>query len=194
MKTNLFVTPIQEFVWNRSSAELEAIETSIRNRGSIDYSKFIPWVLECAAEYANTVGKTNGYLICKDIWCRTMVHPHSYVPPHIHPNAWAVGSFYLQEGQGDLVLIDPRGYISEWTWNEVSDIDGKPHSSCIDYYYKPKKNTCIFFPGYLKHLVLPSKDSRERTAISWNILYEEEYDVIEQDRIEDTQWIKIGEK
>jgi hypothetical protein len=191
MKTNLFVTPIQEFAWNRSLAELEGIETSIRKNKSIENSKFISWVLECSAEYARTTGKKNGYLICKDIWYRTMVHPHSYVPPHIHPSSWAVGSFYFEDGQGDLVLIDPRGYISEWSWTEVSDIDGNLHSSCTDYYYQPKKNTCIFFPGYIKHLVLPSNDTRQRTAISWNIIFEQDCDVIKQYGIEDYKWIKI---
>ena len=191
MITDLFVTPIQEFEWNRSSTELETIETCIRKNNSIDDSKFMSWVLECSAEYAKTVGKKNGYLICIDMWYRTIVNPQSYVPPHIHPSTWAVGSFYFEEGQGDLVLIDPRGYISEWSWDEVPDIDGNLHSSCTDFYYRPKKNTCIFFPGYIKHLVLPSNDSRQRTAISWNITFEEDIGIIEKFGIADHKWIKI---
>jgi hypothetical protein len=186
---NIFTTPIQEFKWNRSLSELETVKDWTRQKNQD--SKFVSWVLECAAEYAKSVGKNNGYLICIDIWYRTMIHSHSYVPPHIHPSAWAVGSFYFEDGQGDLVLIDPRGYISEWEWTEVSDVDGNIHSSCTDYYYKPKKNTCIFFPAYIKHLVLPSNDSRQRTAISWNILFDEDFSFIEKFGIKKHMWIKI---
>ena len=177
---NLFVTPIQEFEWNRSLSELETVKTCIRKNNSREDSSFVSCLLECSAEYARSVGKQNGYLICKDIWYRTIVNPHSYVPPHIHPSTWAVGSFYFEDGQGDLVLIDPRGYIAEWAWTEMPDIDGNLHSSCTDYYYQPKKNTCIFFPGYVKQLVLPSNQTRHRTAISWNILFEQDSNVIEQ--------------
>ena len=188
---NIFVTPIQEFEWNRSLPELETIKNSIRKNNPIHDSKFTSWVLECAAEYAKSTGKKNGYLVCADIWYRTMLQSHNYVPPHIHPSTWAVGSFYFEDGQGDLVLIDPRGYISEWSWTEVSDVDGNLHSSCTDYYYQPKKNTCIFFPGYIKHLVLPSNSSRQRTAVSWNITFEEDFNIIEKFRIEEHKWIKI---
>lgn len=191
MIKNIFATPIQEFEWTSSLTELEPVKNCIRKSISIEDSKFTSWVLECAVEYAKMVGKNNGYLVCKDIWHRTMVHPHSYVPPHIHPSTWAVGSFYFEDGQGDLVLIDPRGYINEWGWTAVSDIDGNLHSSCTDYYYQPKKNTGIFFPGYIKHLVLPSTDARQRTAISWNIIFEQDSDVVEQYGIEDYKWIKI---
>ena len=188
---NLFVTPIQEFEWNRSLSELKAVETCIKKNKPLEQSGFISWVLECSAEYAKSVGKQNGYLVCMDIWHRTIVNSHSYVPPHIHPSTWAVGSFYFEDGQGDLVLIDPRGYINEWSWTEMSDVDGNLHSSCTDYYYQPKKNTCIIFPCYIKHLVLPSNQTRHRTAISWNIIFEQDNNVIKQFGIEDHKWIKI---
>lgn len=187
---NLFVSPISEYGWNRSTKPLEDIKNSI-----VHYSKseeFMSWILECAADYASNVNKTGGYLVCRDIWIRTMRNPYSYVPPHIHPNAWAVGSFYFEDGQGDLVLFDPRGYLNEqWQWTEIKDIDGNMHSSCTDYYYNPKKNTCIMFPAYLKHMVLPSANQRKRTTISWNITFEDDLEIVESQGIEKNRCIKL---
>jgi hypothetical protein len=82
-----------------------------------------------------------------------------------------VGTFYFNQGMGDIVLLDPRGYINDWKWEGVKDLEGIDHYSSSDYYYTPKEKTCIFFPGYIKHLVLPASNAnkRQRTAISWNI-------------------------
>ena len=189
---NLFSTPVEEFEWNRPLDELEDIKISLDKGNPISNSpEFISWVLECSARYAKSVGKNNGYLVCMDIWNRTLTNAQSYVPPHTHPSTWAVGSFYFDDSQGDLVLIDPRGYLSEWNWTEVLDIDGNRHSSCTDYYYTPKKNTCIMFPGYVKHLVLPTNKHRNRTAISWNILFENDLDVIKKFGIEKNKYIEV---
>ena len=188
---NIFSTPIEEFNWNRSIEELDYIKSSLKNQPISSSKEFVSWVLECSANYAKSVGKANGYLVCMDIWQRTITNSYSYVPPHIHPSTWAIGCFYFEEGQGDLVLIDPRGYISEWNWTEIADIDGNLHSSCTDYYYTPKKNTSVMFPGYIKHLVLPSNNTRNRTVLSWNILFEDDLDVIKKFGIEEYRYIKI---
>ena len=175
---NIFATPIAEFDWDRDPNILSVLETRLL-QDDTSYEKictfesieFITWVLEKAKLYAWSVGRRHGYISCPDIWHRTMTNPANFVPPHIHPSVWAVGTFYFNAGMGDIVLLDPRGYINDWEWKSVKDLDGIDHYSCPDYYHTPKENTCLFFPGYLKHLVLPASNSekRQRTAISWNI-------------------------
>ena len=175
---NIFTTPIAEFEWDRDPNILSVLETRLL-QDDTSYEKictfesieFITWVLEKAKLYAWSVGRRQGYISCPDIWHRTMTNPANFVPPHIHPSVWAVGTFYFNAGMGDIVLLDPRGYINDWKWESVKDLDGNDHYSCSDYYHTPKKHACLFFPGYIKHLVLPTSqsDKRQRTAISWNI-------------------------
>lgn len=185
MIQNIFSTPIQEFHWSNTQVDPSNILDITNN------IVFIQFILDSAKEYAQGIGKRNGYLICRDIWIRTMRQSHSYVPLHDHPGSWAVGTFYLDDGQGDLVLVDPRGYTSEWNWTEMKDIDGNNHSSCTDFYYTPKKNTCIMFPAYIKHMVLPSNKERTRTAISWNISFEESLDTINFLGVDNSRYIEI---
>lgn len=175
---HIFTTPIAEYSWDRNPDTLVKLKQQIVNKSlnfpyndSPEMLEFIDWILTKTEKYAYSVNKTQGYIGLKDMWHRTMTEKDSFVPPHYHPSVWCIGTFYFDDGQGDLVLLDPRG-THDWEFKEITDTDGHKHSSCTDYYYKPKANTCIMFPAYIKHLVLPNKsENRSRTAISWNILH-----------------------
>lgn len=181
----IFTTPIYEKEWDRDPSIIDKLKEIIHSKElNFPYTtneevlEFSKWIIENAKDFAYQTGRTQGYIGLKDMWHRTMKNGSSYVPPHTHPTVWCVGTFYFEDDQGDLVLIDPRG-THDWEFKTVQDNEGHNHSNCTDYYYKPKKNTCIMFPSYLKHLVLPTQEGRLRTAISWNILYDTETKLIE---------------
>ena len=174
----LFTTPVGEYAWDKDPQIIHNLKQQIIDKKfnfpenlSPEMLEFTDWILTNTERYAYNIGKTKGYIVLKDMWYRTMTDQDSFVPPHYHPSVWCIGTFYFDDGQGDLVLLDPRG-THDWEFKEIYDTDGHPHSSCIDYYHTPKKNSCVMFPSYIKHLVLPSKkDNRSRTAISWNMIH-----------------------
>ena len=178
---HIFTTPIAEYSWDRNPETLVKLKQQIADKNlnfpfnsSPEMLEFTDWILTNTQRYAYNINKNSGYILLRDMWHRTMTEKDSYVPPHIHPSVWCIGTFYFDDEQGDLVLLDPRG-AHDFELNEVIDTDGNTHSNCVDYYHKPKANSCVMFPSYIKHLVLPSKnDKRSRTAISWNILYNQE--------------------
>jgi len=175
---HLFTTPIVEIPWDEDTNILYRLKVSLENKNicflqndTAESIFFTKWIVQKSREYALALGNTQGVVGVRDIWYRTLKNQSGYVPPHSHPSTWCVGTFYFEEGQGDLVLIDPRGSI-EFETAEHYDNEGNVHSNCLDFYYTPKPNTAIMFPAYLKHLVLPSKQTkRSRTAISWNTMY-----------------------
>jgi len=176
----IFTTPIYEAEWSGDPSTISTLKKLVLNKNlnfpynnSKEIVEFTNWIIEHSKNFAYQVGKNKGYIGLKDMWYRTMSNSNSYVPPHTHPSVWCIGTFYFEDGQGDLVLIDPRG-SHDWEYGTVKDNEGYNHGNCTDYYYTPKKNTFIMFPAYIKHLVLPAHEGRTRTAISWNLLFETE--------------------
>jgi uncharacterized protein (TIGR02466 family) len=171
---HLFTTPVCVSDWTALEEEagqlgFQLMNSYFDNLQTLESNIFKRQILETAKEYAISTGKDSGYVHLNRVWCRIIKDPAYYVPPHVHSGTWAVGTFYFTAGQGDLVLLDPRG-AHDFNYTQTVDETGQKYSNCTDHYYTPQALHAIFFPAYLKHMVLPSKENtRARMALSWNL-------------------------
>jgi len=208
MLQHIFTTPISFHKWPHSTETTERIYNAAVNASSEgrtfyrdvtttknddDDVVFRKWILETAQQHAWDVGYKQGVVVLRRAWMRVIRNPQNTVPLHYHPEAWCVGTFYFTDGGGDIMLVDPRGYIGEYEVGRVNDAEGKSHSVCNDYYYTPEKNTAIVFPGYLKHMVHSSSqnDERTRVAISWDIRLFLDDECIESCELEDDRYMRL---
>jgi len=176
---HIFTTPISINKWEQDTAVLEQFKQHVLSTRSIYLDLFtqaipgteqiVSWTLDLSAEYASHAGLKGYYVVLQDMWVAVMKGLNTYKPLHHHNGTWGVGTMYFIDGMGDIMLVDPRG-AHPFENKSRLDINGSPHTSCLDYYYTPQKYHAILFPAYLKHMVLPDSCSdRERVAISWNI-------------------------
>jgi hypothetical protein len=187
----LFSTPIATDDWSKHAHVADALCTQFVQANQIKKQDFLTFdsseaeyfkalILESAKQYALSVGQTTGYLILDSCWFRIIEDPNYFVPNHHHPGCWCSGTFYFTEGQGDLVFMDARGSI-DFEQVSIQDIHGNWHSNCTDYYHKPKKYQAVYFPAYVKHMVLPNQNAvRNRIALSWNIARTDDFGLIEK--------------
>jgi hypothetical protein len=196
MFKNLFASPFAEYNWAHDPSVTDRLREQIVNLGPIgnqsshyfdnlppndDVNLVLSWLMEISKDYAHRAGRTSGFLILEHCFGRIITNQNYTIPLHFHYDAYCVGTMYLTEGNGDIVLVDPRGNIGAFEQDmQVKDMDGNSQSICTDYYHTPKKDTAIIFPGYIKHMVQNSKTDyqRVRIALSWDMRYAENLDKI----------------
>jgi len=89
--------------------------------------------------------------------------------PHIHTNSILSGVFYVQvfKNSGDLSFKNP----CEDNMASVLDkniLEYNPYNSS-NWYFKPENNMLLLFPSWLRHMVKPNMDKKQkRISISFN--------------------------
>lgn len=176
---HIFTTPISINKWEQDTTTLEQFKQHVLDTRKLYVDLFsqaisgteqiASWILNLSAEYASHAGFKGYYVVLQDMWVAVMRGPDAYKPLHHHIGTWGVGTMYLVDGMGDIMLVDPRG-AHPFEFKSRLDNNGSQHTNCPDYYYTPQKYHAILFPAYLKHMVLSNPSSnRERIAVSWNI-------------------------
>jgi hypothetical protein len=203
---HLFTTPIDLYKWSYDQGTIDRIRAFIQSKvvegktRYLDYTEvpgedaalFRKWILECSRQYALDLGRTGGYVVLEKVWGRFISNPYYSVPMHHHSEAWCIGTFYFNDGGGDIMIADTRGYTGEFETGRVKDIEGQTHSICTDFYYTPEKDTAIIFPGFAKHMVHASTtDTRLRMALSWNIKHAETDQFIELFQVDSARYLKV---
>ena len=97
------------------------------------------------------------------------IKPGGSDTPHTH-GAYLVGVYYLSvpKHSGDILLHDPRGYIS---WPELNFTPNDPLNRTSRCYHrvKPVEGMLILFPGFLAHSVETNLSNQNRVSIVFNV-------------------------
>ena len=138
-----------------------------QNKYSMELEKFIH---SCISDYKSSYANQNDKLITDwpadffiNGWC-VILRKGGYEAPHIHPNAWLSGCFYIDmpqkviNNEGNIEFI-PYGY----------DIPNK-NSNLPCYSYKPEIGSCILFPSSLFHYTVPFNGKNDRISLAFDII------------------------
>ena len=91
----------------------------------------------------------------------------SFNDRHHHGNSDLSAAYYVSadEVSGDIVFYDPRQAFtfSHPQSSEINNLNAQVKS------VTPKSGTLVLFPSYLDHSVNPSKSSKDRIVISFNV-------------------------
>ena len=122
-----------------------------------EYQRLRRYIEVFGRRYLRRLGYTNNSSL--NIFSWAAVHSHSdFHGPHTHTGELLVGVYYARvtEGSGRLRLFDPRGQIVPF---------GKT------YDFDCQSGQMIFFPSWLQHEALPTKDSNgdHRVIFAFNI-------------------------
>jgi hypothetical protein len=120
-----------------------------------DYQRLRRYIERFGRRYLARVG----YLDIPEfnIFSWAAVHSHSdFHGPHTHTGELLVGVYYarVNKNSGRLRLFDPRGQIVPF---------GKT------YDFNCQSGQMIFFPSWLQHAALPTKDEGDRVIFAFNI-------------------------
>lgn len=137
------------------STDFEILTKALRKQ-AVSYTKALGWNLKS--------------LEMTDCWANVMSH-EGYHTSHIHPGSLISGTFYVTcpKGSGGLRLEDPN-----LTARMVEPVDSgisNEHRKSRQWLFQPKAGQFIFFPSWLRHEVLPCKNTLQpRISISFNFL------------------------
>lgn len=131
-----------------------------------DFKKFLE---DCHHDFIRNVTQliTCGEVIITDCWVNC-AQDGAQQSVHSHANTLYVGTHYLhvEEGAGDLVLLDPAQmpskpyiHLSPTTPNVFNQND-----HCVE----PEEGLLVIWPGNLAHVTTPS--TGRRTSISMNFM------------------------
>ena len=138
-----------------------------QNKHSLELEQFIH---SCISDYKLSYTNKNDKLITDwpdnyfiNGWC-VILREGGYEAPHIHPNAWLSGCFYIDIPQN---ISNNKGNIEFITYGY--DI---PHTNnnlpC--HSYKPENGSCILFPSSLFHYTVPFNGKSDRISLAFDII------------------------
>ena len=138
-----------------------------QNKFSLELEQFIH---SCISDYKLSYTNKNDKLITDwpdnyfiNGWC-VILREGGYEAPHIHPNAWLSGCFYIDIPQN---ISNNKGNIEFITYGY--DI---PHinNNLPCYSYKPENGSCILFPSSLFHYTVPFNGKSDRISLAFDII------------------------
>jgi len=138
-----------------------------QNKHSLELEQFIH---SCISDYKLSYTNKNDKLITDwpdnyfiNGWC-VILREGGYEAPHIHPNAWLSGCFYIDIPQN---ISNNKGNIEFITYGY--DI---PHinNNLPCYSYKPENGSCILFPSSLFHYTVPFNGKSDRISLAFDII------------------------
>ena len=112
--------------------------------------------------------KINRELKIKSLWININEYKDCNMP-HIHPGFILSGVFYIQasENSGDLTFHNPCEDNMESVLN-TNILEYNSYNSS-NWYFKPAENMLLLFPSWLKHMVKPNMNKKQkRISISFN--------------------------
>ena len=175
MKYDLFATP----VWVEQFNDAEKLNKQLLDIGKIfqfgDEYFDLPgkaiqtlktWVLSCADAISK---EYRWYDSPKIIHGRqNPIAPNQCDTPHWHPHAKLIAIYYLQvqENQGDILLMDPRG--ATW-WPDPKVETNEYRLGRMYHRINPKPGMLVMFPNYLVHSVETNLSDSYRISITMEI-------------------------
>jgi len=89
---------------------------------------------------------------------------------HVHPGSPVSGVFYIEAPEGSGVLSFTRG--EDLLQYHFENVCKQPNNLISDkFFMKPKTNSLVLFPGYLKHEVETNFTKYDRISLSFNTIF-----------------------
>ena len=99
-----------------------------------------------------------------------VINPGELDTPHFHYST-LVGVYYIDvpEKAGDILFIDPRGYVDTLWEDQFLSTDPAGRSARCYHRITPKPNTLLLFPNYLIHSVENNLSDQPRLSVVINV-------------------------
>jgi uncharacterized protein (TIGR02466 family) len=97
------------------------------------------------------------------------INENGYSHSHLHSDSYYVGVIYFDDAEhGGELELSSFG-LKPFVIHESLKADS-PVFAEEKIVLKPKKNRLLFFPGYIKHAVLPNLTGGNRFSVAFNLL------------------------
>ena len=95
-------------------------------------------------------------------------HQYSYNAPHIHPDSYMSGVYYVKvpEYSGDLVLKHPSNLQPIFTPRDV--LKSYNEQNCSKWNISPQAGQLVIFPSWIEHEVTQNLSGEDRISFAFN--------------------------